>query len=65
LKHLNTAAAPRCLACRWCIGVRSAKCGRPGEKIQPAIGWIACGERAYGILYASGGIAVGGIASGA
>ena len=38
---------------------------RPGEKIQPAIGWIACGERAYGILYASGGLAVGGIATGA
>jgi RNA polymerase sigma factor (sigma-70 family) len=40
------------------------KMRRPGEKIQPAIGWIACGERAYGILYASGGIAVGGIATG-
>jgi RNA polymerase sigma factor (sigma-70 family) len=40
------------------------KMRKPGEKIQPAIGWIACGERAYGILYASGGIAVGGIASG-
>jgi RNA polymerase sigma factor (sigma-70 family) len=37
---------------------------RPGEKIQPAIGWIACGEQAYGILYASGGIAVGGISTG-
>jgi RNA polymerase sigma factor (sigma-70 family) len=37
---------------------------RPGEKIQPAIGWIACGERAYGILYASGGIAVGAISTG-
>jgi RNA polymerase sigma factor (sigma-70 family) len=40
------------------------KMRRPGEKIQPAIGWIACGERAYGILYASGGIAVGGISTG-
>jgi RNA polymerase sigma factor (sigma-70 family) len=38
---------------------------RPGEKVQPAIGWIACGEQAYGILYASGGIAVGGISTGA
>jgi RNA polymerase sigma factor (sigma-70 family) len=38
---------------------------RPGEKIQPAIGWVASGERAYGILYASGGIAVGGISVGA
>ena len=37
---------------------------RPGEKVQPAIGWIACGERAYGILYASGGVAVGGISTG-
>ena len=40
------------------------KVRRPGEKVQPAIGWIACGERAYGILYASGGIAVGGISTG-
>lgn len=37
---------------------------RPGEKVQPAVGWIAIGEKAYGILYASGGIAVGGIATG-
>jgi len=37
---------------------------RPDEKAQPAIGWIAHGERAYGILYASGGIAVGGISTG-
>ena len=37
---------------------------RPGEKIQPAIGWIACGEKAYGILYAGGGVAVGGISTG-
>lgn len=37
---------------------------RPGEKVRPAVGWIAFGERAYGILYASGGIAVGGIANG-
>ena len=41
------------------------KMRKPGEKIQPAIGWIACGERAYGILYASGGVAVGGISTGA
>jgi RNA polymerase sigma factor (sigma-70 family) len=40
------------------------KVRRPGEKIQPAIGWIAFGERAYGILYASGGFAVGGISTG-
>jgi Sigma-70 region 2 len=37
---------------------------KPGEKVQPAIGWIAGGERAFGILYASGGIAVGGISTG-
>lgn len=36
----------------------------PGEKARPAIGWIAVGERAYGILYASGGVAVGGITTG-
>jgi len=41
------------------------KMRRSGEKVQPAVGWIACGERAYGILYASGGIAVGGISTGA
>ena len=40
------------------------KVRRPGEKVQPAVGWIANGERAYGILYASGGIAVGGISTG-
>lgn len=33
-------------------------------KIQPAVGWIACGEVAYGILFASGGFAVGGISFG-
>ena len=36
----------------------------PGEKTQPAIGWIAMGEVAYGILFASGGVAVGGISMG-
>ena len=36
----------------------------PGQKIQPAIGWIACGDVAYGILFASGGFAVGGISMG-
>lgn len=40
------------------------KVRKPGEKVQPAIGWIACGERAYGILYASGGVAVGAISNG-
>jgi RNA polymerase sigma factor (sigma-70 family) len=37
---------------------------RAGEKIQPAVGWIAIGDRAYGILFAAGGVAVGGIAMG-
>jgi RNA polymerase sigma factor (sigma-70 family) len=36
----------------------------PGQIVQPAIGWIACGEIAYGILYASGAVAVGGISIG-
>ncbi len=36
----------------------------PGEKSKPAIGWIAFGEVAYGILFASGGVAVGGISTG-
>ena len=35
-----------------------------GEKPAPAIGWIALGERAYGIIFAAGGVAVGGIAMG-
>ncbi len=43
----------------------SGKVRKPGEKIPPAIGWIASGERAYGIIYASGGMAVGGISTGA
>jgi len=37
---------------------------RPREKSQPAVGWIAFGEIAYGILFASGGVAVGGICTG-
>jgi RNA polymerase sigma factor (sigma-70 family) len=41
------------------------KVRKPGEKVQPAIGWIAFGEQAYGILYASGGVAVGCISTGA
>jgi RNA polymerase sigma factor (sigma-70 family) len=36
----------------------------PGAKMQPAVGWIAFGEVAYGILYASGAVAVGPISSG-
>lgn len=36
----------------------------PGQKMQPAVGWIAFGEVAYGILYASGAVAVGGISVG-
>lgn len=36
----------------------------PGEKSKAAIGWIAFGEVAYGILFASGGVAVGGISTG-
>jgi len=37
---------------------------RAGQPHQPAVGWIAIGDRAYGILFAGGGIAVGGIAMG-
>lgn len=37
----------------------------PGQKkAQPAIGWIAFGEVAYGILFANGAVAVGGISVG-
>ncbi|HEX3626638.1 MAG TPA: sigma-70 family RNA polymerase sigma factor [Verrucomicrobiae bacterium] len=34
------------------------------EKVQPAVGWVAVGQVAYGILYASGGVAVGAISVG-
>jgi hypothetical protein len=36
----------------------------PGQKWQPAVGWIAFGEKAYGILCAGGAVAVGGISMG-
>jgi hypothetical protein len=39
-------------------------CVRDGKTL-PAKGWIALGDRAYGILVAFGGIAVGGISCGA
>jgi RNA polymerase sigma factor (sigma-70 family) len=35
-------------------------CVKDGRTL-PAIGWIACGTRAYGILFAGGVVAVGGI----
>ncbi len=35
-----------------------------GQKTKPAVGWIAYGEKAYGILFASGGVAVGAISMG-
>src|SRR5262249_45903719 len=37
---------------------------RAGEPHEPAVGWIAFGDKAYGILLAAGGFAVGGIAMG-
>jgi RNA polymerase sigma factor (sigma-70 family) len=41
------------------------RCGKlPGQKSKPAIGWIAFGEVAYGILLANGAVAVGGISMG-
>ena len=49
------------------LGLPLVHCRRgkmPGQKIQPAIGWIAFGEVAYGILFANGAVAVGGIAMG-
>ena len=36
----------------------------PGEKLRPAVGWIAYGDVAYGILVACGGFAVGGVSIG-
>lgn len=35
-----------------------------GDPKRAAMGWIALGDRAYGILFAGGGLAVGGIAMG-
>lgn len=35
-----------------------------GEKMGTAVGWIAIGDRAYGILFAAGGVAVGSISMG-
>lgn len=37
---------------------------RPGEKLGTAKGWIAIGDRAYGVLFAAGAVAVGGISMG-
>lgn len=36
----------------------------PGERVKPAVGWIAIGDRAYGILFAAGGLAIGAISLG-
>lgn len=38
--------------------------GEASGKWQPAKGWIACGNVAYGILFAFGGVAVGGFSIG-
>jgi hypothetical protein len=44
------------------VHVRS---GRPrGEKLRPAVGWIAVGDLAIGVLVAVGGFAVGGVSIG-
>jgi hypothetical protein len=37
---------------------------RAGEKLRPAMGWIAIGDAAVGIILAVGGMAVGGISIG-
>jgi RNA polymerase sigma factor (sigma-70 family) len=36
----------------------------PGQEAQPAVGWIALGEVAFGVLFANGAVAVGGISLG-
>lgn len=36
----------------------------PEEKVRPAAGWIAIGDVAAGVLFAAGGVAVGGISVG-
>jgi RNA polymerase sigma factor (sigma-70 family) len=41
------------------------RCGAPaGEKVRPAVGWIALGDRAVGVLFAAGGVAVGAVSLG-
>ncbi|MCA9183993.1 MAG: sigma-70 family RNA polymerase sigma factor [Pirellulaceae bacterium] len=35
------------------------------QRLRPAVGWIAIGDKAYGILFACGSVAVGGFAFGA
>lgn len=37
---------------------------RLGEQTQPAVGWIAIGDRVFGIVFAAGGVAVGAIRMG-
>jgi MFS family permease len=36
----------------------------PGEPVLPAVGWVAIGDRAIGVLFAFGGLAVGAISFG-
>ncbi|MCA9149708.1 MAG: sigma-70 family RNA polymerase sigma factor [Planctomycetales bacterium] len=48
------------------ISVRFHGASAYGQRqLQPAVGWIAIGDKAYGILFACGSIAVGGFAFGA
>jgi len=44
------------------VHIRSGRLS--GQPMQSSVGWIAIGEKAYGILFASGAIAVGGISFG-
>jgi len=44
------------------VHIRSGR--MPGQTGKSAMGWIAVGEKAYGILFASGTVAVGGISFG-
>jgi hypothetical protein len=44
------------------IHVRSGV--KPGGKAEAAVGWIAIGDRAIGVLFAAGGVAIGGISMG-
>jgi RNA polymerase sigma factor (sigma-70 family) len=49
------------------ISVRfnGARKGDDPHRLQAAVGWIAVGDKAYGVLFACGSISVGGIAVGA
>ena len=47
------------------VSVRFHGAGAVSKAPRPAVGWVAIGDKAYGVLFACGSLAVGGIACGA